>query len=69
MELTLVGFIVLMMRLSCCCFLFFPKILTQVHFILSYRVVGLKGMQPRAADTTATVHTIFIILLTNILKY
>jgi len=39
---------------------FWWKILISKHkFTIYFRVVGLKGVQPRAADTTATVRTFF----------
>jgi len=41
--------------------------------MITFRVVGLKGVQPRAADTTATVCTLFFyfifILLSEILLF
>jgi len=30
--------------------------------MITFRVVGLKGVQPRAADTTATVCTLFLLI-------
>lgn len=48
------------MILNCLLLIVVTKILISKHkFMIYFRVVGLKGVQPRAADTTATVCTFF----------